>query len=167
VASCASAISISWVIVLDVRPVSQEQTRALRQSVLRPHQSVDEMADDEAPEAFAAGAFDGGDLIAVGLAAPDGTPGSWRVRGMATAPRARGQGAGTAILDALIQHATDRGAHRIWCNARTPARSLYERAGFRVTSEEFEVPDIGPHYVMELTASDPPAAEPATPQAAA
>jgi ribosomal protein S18 acetylase RimI-like enzyme len=167
VASCASATSISWVIVLDVRPVPVDQTRTLRQSVLRPHQSVDAMSADEAPEAFAVGAFDGRDLISVGLVAPDGDPGSWRVRGMATAPAARRQGAGMAVLDALIRYATEQGAHRIWCNARTPARSLYERAGFRVTSEEFEVPDIGPHYVMELTTSDRPAAEPATPEAAA
>jgi predicted GNAT family N-acyltransferase len=26
---------------------------------------------------------------------------------------------------------------------------LYERAGFHVTSEEFELPEIGPHLVME------------------
>ena len=30
------------------------------------------------------------------------------------------------------------------CNARKPARSLYARAGFHVTSEEFELPHIGP-----------------------
>jgi GNAT superfamily N-acetyltransferase len=125
------------------------------------------MSGDEAPEAFAVGAFDGDDLVSVGLVAPDGNPGSWRIRGMATAPAARGRGAGTAILDALLRHATEHGAHRIWCNARTPARSVYERAGLRVTSEEFEIPDIGPHYVMELTTSDQPAAEPATPKAAA
>jgi hypothetical protein len=30
-----------------------------------------------------------------------------------------------------------------------PAASLYERAGIRVVSEEFELPHIGPHVVME------------------
>jgi GNAT superfamily N-acetyltransferase len=124
------------------------------------------MAADEAADAFAVGAFDGDNLIAVGLVAPDGGPGSWRVRGMATAPHARARGTGTAVLDALLRHATEHGAHRIWCNARTPARSLYERAGLHVTSEEFEIPDIGPHYVMEMTVRDRPAAEPATPEAA-
>jgi predicted GNAT family N-acyltransferase len=38
----------------------------------------------------------------------------------------------------------------VWCNARTRARTLYERVGFVVASEEFEPPDIGPHYRMEL-----------------
>jgi ribosomal protein S18 acetylase RimI-like enzyme len=68
---------------------------------------------------------------------------------MATVPAARGRGAGTAVLDALIAHASARGASRIWCNARLPARSLYERAGLGVVSERFELPEIGPHYVME------------------
>lgn len=132
-----------------VRPISVEQTRALRHAVLRPHESLEAVAAHEAPGSFAAGAFDAGELIAVGLVAPDGEPGGWRVRGMATTPHARGRGAGGAVLDALLAHAAAGGAQRVWCNARTPARSLYERAGFDVVSEEFQVPEIGPHLVME------------------
>jgi ribosomal protein S18 acetylase RimI-like enzyme len=107
------------------------------------------MAADEPAGAFAAGAFDGKTLISVGLVGPDGKPGAWRVRGMATASDARGNGAGSAVLDALVAHAIANGATRVWCNARTPALSLYERAGFRVVSEEFEIPEIGPHFAME------------------
>jgi len=133
-----------------IRPISLERTRALRQAILRPHESVEQMATTEAPDTFALGAFDGEELVAVGMIAPDGEPGRWRIRGMATAPPARGQGAGTAVLDGLIAHARAAGARRVWCNARTPARSLYERAGLRVVSEEFELPQMGPHVVMEM-----------------
>jgi GNAT superfamily N-acetyltransferase len=133
-----------------LRAVSLEQTRALRQAVLRPHETVEEVAGQESEGAFAVGAFDGARLIAVGLIAPDGKPGGWRIRGMATTPLARDRGAGTAVLDALLRHAAAHGALRVWCNARTPARSLYERAGLRVASEEFELQCIGPHFVMEL-----------------
>ena len=49
---------------------------------------------------------------------------------MATRPNARGRGAGTSVLQALVQHAMDHGATRVCCNARTGARTLYERAGF-------------------------------------
>jgi ribosomal protein S18 acetylase RimI-like enzyme len=84
----------------------------------------------------------------VGFVGPDGEPDEWRVRGMATEPEARGRGAGSAVLDALIEHAAAQGATRIWCNARIPAVSLYARAGFEVESEEFEIPGIGPHVVM-------------------
>jgi GNAT superfamily N-acetyltransferase len=88
------------------------------------------------------------------MIAPDGEPGGWRIRGMATAPGARGKGAGAAVLDALLAYALAQGAQRIWCNARTPARSLYERAGLRVVSDEFELPDIGPHLLMEIRLAD-------------
>jgi GNAT superfamily N-acetyltransferase len=134
----------------DVTPLPLADTRALRQAVLRPHQTVEELADHEPAGAVAFGAFQGSELVAVGLVGPDGEPGDWRVRGMATAPQARGRGAGSAILNALVQHAIAHGAARIWCNARTPALTLYQRAGFVVASDEFEPPDIGPHYRMEL-----------------
>src|SRR5438105_2000942 len=126
------------------------QTRALRHAVLRPHQALEELALHEPPGAFAVGAFDDEELVGVGFVAPDGEPGSWRVRGMATAPHARGRGAGTAVLDALVGYAQAQGATRVWCNVRTRARSLYARRGFQVVSAEFELPRIGPHVVMEL-----------------
>src|SRR5689334_9495056 len=106
---------------MDVRQVPMEATRALRQSVLRPHQTLQELAAHESPEAFAVGAFDGEALVAVGFVVPEGEPGEWRIRGMATLPEKRGKGAGGAVLDALVELARERGAKRVWCNARVPA----------------------------------------------
>lgn len=117
--------------------------------MLRPHQTFAELATHEPPEAYAVAAFAGEHLIAVGLIGPEGEPGDWRVRGMAAAPEARGRGAGTAVLEALLRHAAEHGATRIWANVRIGARTLYERAGFEVTSEVFEPPQIGPHVRME------------------
>jgi GNAT superfamily N-acetyltransferase len=131
-----------------VREVTLAETRALRQSVLRPHEAVDDLAVEEPAGTFAVGAFDDARLIAVGLVAPSDDRGAWRVRGMATVADARGRGAGAAVLDALLLHAGACGASRVWCNARTPARRFYERAGFSATSDVFELPHIGPHVVM-------------------
>jgi GNAT superfamily N-acetyltransferase len=115
---------------------------------LRPHESVSELASHEPPDAFAAGVLEGDRLVAVGLVGPEGEPGQWRVRGMATDPDFRGRGAGAAVLSALLDHARAEGAVEVWANVRTPARTLYERAGFSVSSEVFELPQIGPHVVM-------------------
>jgi ribosomal protein S18 acetylase RimI-like enzyme len=134
-----------------LRPVPLERTRALRREVLRPYMTVEELAGHEPAEAVAFGAFAASELVSVGLVGPDGEPGEWRVRGMATAPHARGRGAGSEILRALVEHAIAHGAARVWCNARTPALTLYQRVGFVVASDEFEPPDIGPHYRMELS----------------
>ena len=121
----------------------------MRRSVLRPHQTLDELAAHESDDAFAVGVHDGDELTAVGFVVREGEPGHWRIRGMATAPEARGRGAGAAVLRALVAHAEANGATRVWCNARVRAISLYERAGFRVVSDVFEPPDIGPHVKME------------------
>jgi ribosomal protein S18 acetylase RimI-like enzyme len=139
-----------------VREISLAETRRLRHAVLRPHETVESLAAHEPSDAFAVGVVDAGVLVAVGFIAPDGEPGAWRVRGMATVPAARGKGAGSAVLDALLRHAVACGASRVWCNVRTPARSLYERAGFRAVSHEFELPDIGPHFVMERSTDRAP-----------
>jgi GNAT superfamily N-acetyltransferase len=136
-----------------VESIPVADSRPLRHAVLRPHEPPEAIAWQEPPEAVAYAAFEDGAErpIAVGLVGRDGEPGSWRVRGMATEPEARGRGAGTAVLAALIDHAREQGAERVWCNARIAARTLYDRAGFIVVSEEFEIEGIGPHYRMELT----------------
>jgi ribosomal protein S18 acetylase RimI-like enzyme len=132
-----------------IREVQIAETRALRQSVLRSHETIEQLAAGEPNEAFAAGGFDGERLIAVGIVSPGARPGSWRVRGMATAPGERDRGAGRAVLDALLTHARAAGGSHVWCNARVPARTFYERAGFHASSDVFELPPIGPHLVME------------------
>jgi GNAT superfamily N-acetyltransferase len=134
---------------LSVRPVAREETRALRQAVLRPYQRIEELSESEPPDAFAVGAFDGEELVAVGLIGPEDESARWRVRGMATRPERRGQGAGSAVLTALLEHAQDQGARRVWASVRVAARTFYERAGFVVSSEVFEQPPIGPHVIME------------------
>jgi GNAT superfamily N-acetyltransferase len=73
---------------------------------------------------------------------------------MATVERARGQGIGAALLHACIRHARDAGATRVWCHARVPARSLYERAGMRAVGRQFELQGIGPHVLMCLAIED-------------
>ncbi len=111
---------------------------------------MEELAAHEPPDSFAVGAFDGADLVAVALVGRFGEPDEWRVRGMAALPAVRGQGTGSAILGTLIDHVREQGGSVVWANVRTPARSLYERAGFRATSEEVELPHIGPHVMMRL-----------------
>lgn len=139
---------------LDVRPVPIHETRALRRDVLRPGHTLEAVASREPDGAHAVGAYAGDELVAVGFVLPEGEPGAWRIRGMATTPEARNRGAGSAVLATLIEHARGNGARRIWCNARTPALAFYERAGMRRASEEYDAPESGPHYVMELRPAD-------------
>ena len=79
---------------------------------------------------------------------PGGPPGGWRLRGMATDADVRGAGFGAALVAACIEHVAAAAGAELWCNARMAAVGFYERAGFRVVSDEFQVPGIGPHVVM-------------------
>lgn len=92
-------------------------------------------------------------VLSVGSVMADAHPrdpeaNDWRVRGMATVPEQRGQGLGARVLAALEAHAREEGGGRVWCNARIGARSFYERAGWAVEGEEYEIPGIGPHLLM-------------------
>ena len=140
---------------MHVERATAEETRALRHAVLRPHQKPEELvyASDDAPGTLHAIVREDGRVVGTATVSREPHPrepreGDWRVRGMATAPDARGAGVGAALLGACIEHARAHGGRRVWCNARTPARRFYERAGFAVEGEEFELPEIGPHVLM-------------------
>lgn len=76
-----------------------------------------------------------------------------RLRGMAITSACRNQGIGAWFMsDMLSDLALLKSPTRVvWCNAREAARSFYERAGFEVSGDPFDLPDIGPHYKMWRT----------------
>ncbi|WCB92830.1 hypothetical protein DSM104299_01530 [Baekduia alba] len=140
-----------------VERVAAEVVRPLRQKVLRPHQTMaDQVYDgDDAPGAAHFAAYDdGGRVIGIASITPEPHPrapavGDWRIRGMATDPEGgRGVGAGAALLSACLGRARAAGGVRVWCNARSPVRGFYEREGFAVEGDEFELEGIGPHLLM-------------------
>jgi predicted GNAT family N-acyltransferase len=138
-----------------IRPVTAEEVRPLRHRVLRPSQAFKETAyaGDDLPDTVHVGAFDDdGRLVGVASlyreARAGGPAGGWRLRGMATDPDVRGAGFGAAVLGACVAHAAAAGGDELWCNARMAAVGFYQRAGFEVVSDEFDVAGIGVHVVM-------------------
>jgi GNAT superfamily N-acetyltransferase len=145
--------------LIEIREISAEQTRAVRQSVLRPHQAASELVypGDEDTESFHLGAMRGDELLAIlsmyhqpmpdGRA--DGTPG-WRIRGMASLPEIRGTGYGRNLVEVARDRAWGIERAPIWCNARESAFGFYEKLGFAIVGELFEIEGIGTHAVMVL-----------------
>jgi len=81
----------------------------------------------------------------------DGRP-AWHLRGMATEARFQRRGIGRALLTAALGDAArDAPGCGAWCNARTSAIGFYERLGWTVASEPFDMPTVGPHVKMVLT----------------
>jgi GNAT superfamily N-acetyltransferase len=134
----------------------------LRQAVLRPHQRIDEVGDkvDDEPGTATFGATDRarGALVAVGTvfreAAPfdpaqaGGPAATWRLRWMATRHDVQGQGIGSMVLNAALDHVAAESGGLLWCNARVGAIGFYERAGFSAWGDVWVIPGIGPHVVM-------------------
>lgn len=136
--------------------ITAEQAQPLRHAVLRPHQTLAHCVyqGDEEPQSAHFGVVLEGKIVGVASIynqREDGTPDpfSWRLRGMANREDVRGRGYGLALIEACVRHATDQGGLRLWCNARTTAVGFYQRAGFEVVGEEFDLPGLGPHRVLE------------------
>ena len=142
---------------MDIRVVGPEATLDLRQRVLRPHQTHEQVRahSDDAPGI--AVIVDNHVVACASVREEpmpgDPQPGDWRLRGMATAPEVRGEGYGAVALQAALGWARQQGARRVWCNARTPALGFYEKYGFTTTGDEFDLPDAGPHYLAWLDLS--------------
>ncbi len=148
-----------------VDQVPATATWPLRQAVLRPHQTVEEMGlpDDDHPLTAAFVAVDGhGQVVGTARVAPAAPPGpiadhaptgspAWRLRGMATRQGLRDQGIGGAVLSRTIEYVADQGGGLLWCAARVPAVNFYLRAGFTSHGQPWEEPDIGPHLLMWRT----------------
>jgi Acetyltransferases len=74
---------------------------------------------------------------------------AWQLRGMATASEFQGQGVGRRLFVHAMAEARRMSPERLmWCNARVSAIGFYERVGWGVVSEEFEIPLAGPHVKM-------------------
>ena len=108
---------------------------------------------DEAPTTRHYGAFAGGEAVCCATlhAVPWEAEPAWQLRGMATAPHLRGKGVGRELME-VIESELLREASSVprllWCNARVPAAGFYQTLGWRIVSDEFEIPTAGPHFRM-------------------
>jgi GNAT superfamily N-acetyltransferase len=97
------------------------------------------------------GAFDAESRL-VGCASLIPADSGLQLRAMAVDPTRQGEGIGAAILKAAASVAREKG-QSLWCEARAHAVGFYERSGWTVEGDQFEVPRVGPHYRMRLRAS--------------
>jgi GNAT superfamily N-acetyltransferase len=140
---------------MEIRPITADAARAVRHQILRAglprHTAM--FPEDDNPRTVHLGAFDGDRLVAVATFFPEACPArpgvpAYRLRGMATLRVWQGRGLGRALLAAGTRLVEGAGAGALWCHARTTARGFYEKFGFEIEGDEFDVPVSGKHYVM-------------------
>jgi ribosomal protein S18 acetylase RimI-like enzyme len=141
-----------------IKFITVEQALPLRNVVLREGRlTPDEcrFPSDNLPGNFHLGIFDNDELTSIASFHPqsygeyEGL--GYQLRGMATAAGYRGQGIGNQLVEFAKNHLRGIGADYVWCNARQVAVPFYQRLGFKIVSDQFEVPGIGPHYVMYVS----------------
>ncbi|HUJ72217.1 MAG TPA: GNAT family N-acetyltransferase [Verrucomicrobiae bacterium] len=143
-----------------IREISTAETQPLRKAVLRPNHDMKELhyPGDELPEAAHLGAFLDGELVGIATVHRESLPGetteAWRVRGMAVASQWQRQGIGRVLLRACVDYIKQHGGTLVWFTARTSAVKFYKKFGFTTRGEEFEIPTVGPHYVMTRNVAD-------------
>ena len=141
-----------------IRRVALDEVIDLRHRVLReglPREAA-VFEGDSASDARHYGAFDHDRLIGCVTLHPsrwDGDP-AWQLRGMAVADAHRSRGIGRRLLDFLEQDLAGSPVRLLWCNARAPAAAFYQKFGWRIVSNVFEIPTAGPHVKMVKRLAD-------------
>jgi predicted GNAT family N-acyltransferase len=138
-----------------VEEVPLELTLPLRRAILRPDgRDVVWSGDDDPATLHLAARTPDGAVVGVVRLSPAPCPwrpdarAPWQLRGMATARGVRGNGVGRALVRAGMAAVGERGGDLLWCDARMGAAAFYERMGFRVVTEPYDKPHIGPHVGM-------------------
>ena len=138
---------------MEIRRVNLEEILDLRHRILRrglpPESAI--FDGDRSEQAAHFGAFQGGALIGCAtlhLSRWENQP-AWQLRGMAVAPSHQKKGVGRQLLRFIDSEMAATGDGRfLWCNARVPAAAFYEKLGWVIMSEIFEIPTAGPHVRM-------------------
>ena len=141
---------------MKTRNLSPEETYVLRNKVLWPHKkSLAEcvMDIDDLETTFHVGVEKEGEIVAIGTFIKQNNPNfdtenQYRLRAMATAPEVRGQGAGRMLINDALEQLKTKNISLLWCDARLVAVAFYKKMGFKIKGKQYEIPIIGPHYLM-------------------
>lgn len=140
---------------MEVKQIEAKDTYEIRQQILRPDAGIEECKfdGDDKEVTFHLGAYIDDKLCSVASFYLDNHPEikaeyQFRLRGMATLPENQGQGLSSALLKTAFPIIRKNHVNTLWCNARSGAVGFYEKVGFKIISEEFEIPGIGPHFLM-------------------
>ena len=71
-----------------------------------------------------------------------------QIRGMAVLEEFQKSGFGEQLLNYCENQIRLKKGELIWFNARETAVGFYKKSGYEIIGGQFEIPDVGPHYVL-------------------
>ena len=158
--SIINNMEILFSCMLLIKEITSKDTTPIRSEILRPGQDLSTCIypSDDDPGAFHLGAFLDGNQVAIVSFYKENNPqlsgkDQYRFRGMATLDKYRNKGYAGSLLVYAFEKIKHLDGDQIWCNARMNAIALYKKMGMEVSSEEFDIPGIGPHLLMKIDLS--------------
>ena len=141
---------------MEIKYITLDDLLPLRMQILRPGKPREDAIypGDDDGDTFHLGLYNDRDLVTIASFYKEDKEGyegtGYRLRSMATLPEMQSKGFGKKILEFAFNELENKGCSYLWCNARTTASGYYEKLGFEIISDEFDIKDIGPHYVMKI-----------------
>lgn len=136
--------------------ISSSETYSLRLEVLWQHKnSLEEckLDIDDMPTTFHVGVFKNNEIVAIGTFLQQqnekfDAKNQYRLRAMATSSKVRGENFGKQVIDFALEELKNRKVDLLWCDARKVAFGFYEKMGFNILGDFYEIPIIGKHKLM-------------------
>ncbi|MGK4567008.1 GNAT family N-acetyltransferase [Flavobacterium sp. 3HN19-14] len=138
-----------------IKEISASETIPLRHIVLRAGKPVESCRfdGDELPSTFHLGYFEEDNLIGIisvfenkNSEFPEEK--QFQIRGMAVSPLHQKLGIGQKLVQYAETAIIKKRGEIIWFNARIAASEFYSKMNYHVSGNEFEIPDVGLHFLM-------------------
>ena len=140
---------------IKIKQIAIEEALIVRAPVLRNNQPPEwaSIEEDNFPNTYHFGGIIKNQIVGTATIYPENRKfksNEWRLRGMAVLDEFQSKGIGEDILISCIELIKSRQGKFLWCNARIGAVDFYKKCGFIICSEEFDIPNIGAHFEMEI-----------------
>ena len=119
-----------------IQPIDYASVLEIRQRVMYPDRSIDEMRLPADPEGEHLAVWVGERPVTIVSVFRMGS--DWQFRKLAMEPDVQGRGYASLLLRHVLEQARRQGATRLWCNARLSATALYRRMGMQEEGKVWE-----------------------------
>lgn len=139
--------------MVEIHEITAEETYLIRKEVLRKNMDLPfQFSGDHDKDTFHLGLFESKKLISVvsfmktnnHLFLKD----QYQLRGMATLECFQRKGYGKMLISRAEKILKKNKVKEVWCNSRIVALDFYTEQGFQIIGEEFQISQIGGHFMM-------------------